>query len=89
MTAGRDGDLLIAGPTSYDKNLPALDEILAAWQSNDIGKVSSYLKWGTTVTDDGGAVDTLTGGAGADWFWVFPGDKVINQGPGDRVTDHA
>ena len=89
LTAGRDGDLLIAGPTSYDKNLAALDVILAAWRSNDIGTVSSYLKWHTTVTDDGGAVDTLTGGAGADWFWVFPGDKVINQGPGDRVTDHA
>ena len=86
LTAGPDGDLLIAGSTSYDKNLAALDVILAAWQSNDRGTLSSYLKWGTTVTDDG-AVDTLTGGDGADWFWVFPGDKIVNQGPGDMVND--
>ena len=39
------------------------------------------------MTDDG-AVDTLTGNDGIDWFWVVPSD-VVKKGPGDMVTDHA
>jgi hypothetical protein len=88
LNAGKDGDLLIGGSTAYDQNTTALDAILAAWRSNDLGTVSSYLKWGDTVTDDGGEVDTLTGGAGVDWLWVFPGD-LYKKGTGDEVFDSA
>ena len=87
LNAGKDGDLLIGGTTAYDQNTTALDAILAAWRSNDLGTVSSYLKWGDTVKDDG-AVDTLTGGNGVDWFWVFPGD-IYKKGTGDEVFDSA
>jgi Ca2+-binding RTX toxin-like protein len=41
------------------------------------------------VIDDGGGADTLTGSDGIDWFWVFPGDIMKKQGPGDIVTDQA
>jgi Ca2+-binding RTX toxin-like protein len=41
------------------------------------------------VPDAGGAADTLTGGAGVDWFWVFSGDRIKNQAKDDVVFDQA
>jgi trimeric autotransporter adhesin len=95
LVGGSGDDLLISGTTTFDKNLPALLSILAEWQSaNDYETRVSHLRngggtngthklvWGTTVNDDS-AADSLTGGAGLDWFFA-------NLGPGgvlDTLTD--
>jgi Ca2+-binding RTX toxin-like protein len=88
VTGGSGDDVVIGGSTSYDANDVALEALLAEWQSADpyatrvstmkSGVPGGYkLVFGTTVQDDATA-DTLTGGAGQDWFF---------QGTGDTITD--
>jgi len=43
------------------------------------GLNGTYKLTAATVTDDGAAVDSMTGGAGTDWFWTF-GDTVNDGG---------
>jgi hypothetical protein len=38
------------------------------------------------VSDDGGAPDTLVGGAGRSWFFAGTGDAIVNQRAGETVT---
>jgi uncharacterized repeat protein (TIGR03803 family) len=95
LIGGSNDDLLISGTTTFDKNLSALLSILAEWRSakdyetrvsdlrNGGGLNGTHkLVWGSTVNDDN-AADSLTGGAGLDWFFA-------NLGPGgivDTITD--
>ena len=106
LTAGSAGDILIAGTTNYDNNNTALAKILAEWQTADSyatrfarlqGKQSgglngSYkLVWGSTVKEDMTA-ETLTGGAGWDWFFAnYPGTDTVNNfdNPGDEYLDNG
>jgi hypothetical protein len=106
LTAGSAGDILISGTTSYDLNNVALMAILAEWQSGDDyltrfkrleglqsggqnGK--NTLVWAKSVKDDG-TTDTLTGGAGFDWFFAsYPGgtDTINNlNNPGPEHLDN-
>jgi len=81
--------------------------LLAEWQSTDSyatrfarleGKQSgglngkSKLVWGSTVKDDA-TPDTLTGGAGLDWFFAnYPaGSDTVNNfdSPGDEYLNNA
>ncbi len=72
---------MIGGKTSFDFNPAAMLTILQEWQSADdyATRITKIRNGGglngtnelnsTTVTDDGVA-DSLTGGAGLDWFWA-------------------
>jgi hypothetical protein len=96
IIGGSADDILISGTTNYDRNQTALMLILKEWQRtdktysqriSDLKNGGGYngtnkLIWGTTVQDDA-AADTLTGGAGLDWFFA-------NRGPSgvvDKITD--
>jgi hypothetical protein len=89
---GNSGDdLLIGGTTDYDDNSYALDAILAEWTSglsyaqrvSNLSSGSGFNLNDTTVhTDD--EEDTLTGSAGADWFFANLHDM---GGVLDKITD--
>jgi len=96
IIGGSADDIIISGTTNFDANHAALTAILSEWKRTDKTYVqriadlrnggglngANKLIAGTTVHDDGVA-DTLTGGAGLDWFFA-------NLGPGgvvDHITD--
>jgi hypothetical protein len=96
VTGGSGDDIVIGGTTSYDGSFAALEAILAEWQSADsyatrvskirTGVTGGYkLVNGTTVHDDA-AVDTLTGGPGADWFFQGAGDVITDRAIGELVN---
>lgn len=101
LDGGNDDDLEIGGATAYDANVAALDAILAEWTSarpyadrvNNLlngGGLSggNYLRAtpaGRTVFDDG-AIDTLTGGAGLDWFFQGNPDVITDRNTGGPET---
>jgi Ca2+-binding RTX toxin-like protein len=80
---GGDGeDILIAGFTDFDKVHEDLNLLIAEWGSEDpigtritklrtgVGPKPIALTAGTSVKDDNGQLDELTGGSGAlDWFF--------------------
>jgi hypothetical protein len=81
LLGGLNDDILIGGRTTYDNNVPALQALMAEWKlgasygsrrehllGQPGGLNGTYSLIGTVI-DDGPAVDTLTGGDGADWFW--------------------
>jgi hypothetical protein len=39
-----------------------------------------------TVVDDAGALDTLTGALGLDWFFQFAGDTITDRAPGETLN---
>lgn len=89
---GGDGeDILIAGLTDFDKVPGALNLLIAEWGSADpigtritklrtgVGPSSIALKAGTSVKDDNGQLDELTGGLVAlDWFFRDLTDLVTD-----------
>jgi hypothetical protein len=97
VTGGSADDIVIGGIVTYANqgNFAALEAILAEWQSTDsyltrinkiknlgVGPANQYkLVWGSTVLDDA-APDTLTGGAGTDWFFAKLANGVV-----DTITD--
>ena len=100
VTGGSGDDIVIGGTTSYDSsgdaNDQALEAILAEWQSADsyairIAKIKAGVTggykfdFGTTVFDDGGT-NTLTGGAGNDWFFKGAHDTITDPAPGEEVN---
>jgi hypothetical protein len=94
LDGGAGDDLLIAGPTSYDNNLAALNSLMAEWGRTDatyatrVAHLDGSLTTGSrngaikltasTVFDDGGASDSLTGGAGLDAYWASVGDNITD-----------
>jgi Ca2+-binding RTX toxin-like protein len=90
-------DILIAGSTAYDEDDVALQAILDEWASGDrySDRVSFVRSGGgangvftlddSTVFDDG-AVDTLIGDRGRDWFWVGVGDKIKDRAKNEIVN---
>jgi acrosin len=101
ITAGGGDSILIGGYTDYDKNIAALDAIMAEWLSADNydtrygfikdggGLNGSFVLKKATVHDDF-ASDTLNGGPGRDWFISSSGDVlngVVTSGPNkEHVT---
>jgi hypothetical protein len=93
-------DILIAGTTAYDVNLAALGAIMAEWTSANSyeerveniafggGANEPYVLNDTTVFDDG-AVDTLTGDAGRDWFFAGKRDKIKDLRANELVIDEG
>jgi hypothetical protein len=103
LTGGTDDGLLIGGTTSFESNHAALRSVLAEWQRPDADygrrltdleysgglNGTSVLTWGTTVV--AGTGDTLTGGAGRNWFFanLYTGNKdtITNLKPGEQVNN--
>jgi len=98
---GNGSDILIGGTTTYDKNLAALDAVLAEWDSSDsystrINKImsgitvgsSTYALKASTVTPDSSA-NTVKDGSGStqnNWFIVGPSDHVTKKANETETT---
>jgi uncharacterized protein (TIGR03118 family) len=95
LRGGGDDDLLIAGTTAHDSNIPALLQILGEWTSaHSYATRVANLRSGagglpkldsTTVSDDG-AVDTLRGNRGLDWFFAGPNDTLPDRQPTEEMN---
>jgi len=99
VSGGTGDDVVIGGSTRFDANDVALFGIISEWASprdyatrvaNLRGTGSgprlngNYFLTAATVVDDGVA-DTLTGGAGQDWFWAL-GSDIITDLTGGETT---
>jgi hypothetical protein len=96
---GSDGDdILIGGTTAHDTNLTALTALMAEWTRTDLGYAEridhlqnggglngSYRLNTSTVFSDGIA-NTLTGGAGLDWFFANDLDTITDRDPQEQVV---
>lgn len=94
-------DLLIGGTTSHDANQAALLAILSEWSRTNqtyaqrIGHLStssggnngSTLLNASTVQDDSGAVDQLTGGTSLDWFFASLNDNLLDKAANETQTN--
>lgn len=81
-------DILIGGSTVHSGNIAAIDAIMAEWNSarayatriarlRDTGVLGGTVKLdGTTVLNDAGVADTLTGAADRDWFFQSANDVL-------------
>ena len=98
LTGGANEDLMIGGSFSGETNVSALIALRNEWTSSNpydsrvahlLGTLSSGLNGTTVLTSstvhDDGAVDTLTGGAGRDWYLVNQTGAIVAQR--DVVTD--
>jgi hypothetical protein len=98
LDGGAGDDILIGGTTNYDTNIAALQAIMKEWSRTDLNyhqRINDLLNGGglngsivlvngSTVLDDN-AIDTLTGGAGMDWFFLNKKqDIIIDWVPGER-----
>jgi hypothetical protein len=87
---GGDGDdILISGSTAFDTNDQALRDILAQWAQDlsydqRVALLGSALNRSTVFND--GAINTLTGGAGRDWFFVNNMDVITDLEEGEVVV---
>jgi hypothetical protein len=95
LVGGPDSDILVGGATPYDKNVAALDAVMAEWGRTDLpynarvrhilsggGLNGNVVLNGANVQYNGGG-NTLDGGPGLDLFYgVLPGD-----GPKPDTTD--
>lgn len=83
LRGGAGTDILVGGLTDGDTNLTNLNNIRAAWAANlpyptRIANLASLLST-STVHDDSGAIDSLFGGDGLDWFLTSAGDKITDK----------
>ena len=96
VVGNADEDILIAGTTSHDNNESNLNAIMTTWNggsgySTRVAALQvSLLVADVTVFDDG-AVDTLVGGAGTDWFLfnndAGPTKDIVDIKPAETGTD--
>jgi hypothetical protein len=100
ITGGGDDDIVIAGTTSFDANEAALASLLAEWQRTDRGfqeritdlqtgstglNAGNHLLWGQTVFENGGS-NSLTGGAGRNWYFTGNLGSIANPRAGDQFA---
>jgi hypothetical protein len=103
LVGGGGDNILIGGTTAYDTNLTALAAIMAEWTRTDLSFEQRLADLNSdapparalngpyelnkkTVFDDG-AADTLSGGAGLDWFLYDEKlDILSNVKPRDHKT---
>jgi Ca2+-binding RTX toxin-like protein len=94
LNGGAGDDILIAGTTTFDSNPSALVAIMTEWASADsysvrinvlmnVGVANGMVKLNTSTVlgDPTQTVNTLTGGAGLDWFFATSKDNIT-----DRLT---
>jgi len=102
LTGGPGEDFLASGKTSFDGNLAVLETLFDYWSGgDDFATRASALKAGsiagvpaidaTTIFDDK-AANSLTGGAGLDWFFAklagVPRDAItdLDQASGEQIN---
>jgi hypothetical protein len=100
LEGGSGDDVLIGGTTDLDGDLAALAAVRAEWAGGSsysdrirhlLGTLGGglngayYLSPGT-VNDDG-AVDSLRGNGGTDWFFAAPGDQVKDKKGNETLTN--
>ena len=84
--------MLIAGTTTFSNNLAVLDALFGYWLGGDdfatrvtnlrAGSVAGVPALNATSVKDDTSVDTLTGGAGLDWFFA-----KLSGPAADTITD--
>lgn len=92
LFGGLEDDILIGSLLSHTSNVDAMSFLMNEWSRTDLGYTArvANLRNGTGLnqtfridsassTDDGGAIDTLFGEDGVDWFWIYGDDEI-----GDR-----
>jgi Ca2+-binding RTX toxin-like protein len=94
LVGGLGDDVLVGGKTIHDGSNVALGSLMSEWQraiayTTRVRHLNRTLAGGlngatvltvTTVQDDAGASDSMTGGAGLDWFITFAGDSTDAAG---------
>ena len=93
LNGGADDDILIGARTIYGNNFLALNKIMDEWTSANLyaTRISNIRTGaglnlgtalnGTSILEDSGAVDLLTGSIGDDWFFQkLPSDSIIDLG---------
>lgn len=91
LDGGAGDDILVVGATDSDNNPTNLDAMMAAWANRvlpyatRISNLASLLS-ASTVHDDSGDVDSLSGGLGLDWFLISTGDEISDQDNGGTET---
>jgi len=89
IIGGPSGDILIGDYTDYDTNIAALDAVMAEWASGDSyatrygfitggGGLNGSSVLNTTTVHNDFANDTMTGGAGRNWFFASSGDTITD-----------
>jgi hypothetical protein len=98
LRAGSGGDILIGGTTSFDNNATALAAVLAEWSRTDAdyatriahlttgGGLNGSVLLNSTTVQNNGLADSLSGGAGLDWFFAGVLDVLVNKATGENVT---
>ena len=88
LLGGNDDDILIAGRTTSDTLFTKLGDLRTEWVSarsyatrtthlrTGVGASVALLKAKVTVFNEPGAVDTLTGGSGTDWYFRALDDVI-------------
>jgi acrosin len=100
LDGGDGGDILIGGSSTWYNAAggAALAGFMAEWLRTDVsfdtridhlrnggGLNGVYRLNAATILDDG-AADTLTGGAGQDWFWINLTQDTANKQSDDRLN---
>ena len=90
LTGGTDEDILIAGRTTSDTLLNNLNDLRTEWTSANsyatrisnlrigVGASIASLKAKVNVLNDTATIDTLTGGAGTDWYFRAVDDVITD-----------
>lgn len=101
ITGGSGAEILIGGSTVHDTNTTNLTSLMSEWSHSGVGystridcltgNASGGLNGSITLTsgdlsDDAGTGDSLTGGAGLDWFITYTGDVVNDLNTGGTET---
>ena len=88
------GDIVIAGISGIDNDPTMLADLIAGWNNAEnydsrVAAAAALLGTGPTLSDDG-AVDTLRGETGDDYFIVHSTeDRILNQENGEQVDGRA
>jgi serralysin len=90
LLGGNDDDILIAGRTTSDGLFTKLNDLRTAWISTGtyptrisslrtgVGASKISLKAKINVLDDAAAIDTMSGGAGRDWYFRALDDVITD-----------
>lgn len=90
LNGGSGDDILAGGASDSDNNPANLDAMMVEWAkalpyATRISNLATLLSV-ASVHDDAGAVDSLLGGLGLDWFLLSSGDAVTGTNTGGAET---
>jgi Ca2+-binding RTX toxin-like protein len=97
LDGGTDDDILIAGRTTHDGLTANLNIVRQEWSSSlsytsrvsrlraGVGSPAVSLKARTSVLNDAGDDDSLTGGSGSDWFLRALDDAILDLATSELI----